>query len=148
MVIADLGCGEGRYCDFFKDYASKLYCVDIDEAAIEEVRRRFGNYGNVTILNEDITHTSIPSGSVDLVFMSNVFHDVDDKEAAVKEISRILKPGGRLLIIEFKENVLFGPPFKLSPEEVEEYFSGAGFVREGYAEVSPYHYMLILKKMR
>ena len=148
LVIADLGCGEGFYCNFFKDYASKLYCVDIDEAAIEEVRRRFGNYGNVTILNEDITHTSIPSSSVDLAFMSNVFHDIEDKEAAVKEISRILKPGGRLLIIEFKENVLFGPPFKLSPEEVEEYFSGAGFVKEGYTEVSPYHYMLILKKTR
>ncbi len=148
MVIADLGCGEGYYCNFFKDYASKLYCVDIDETAIEEVRRRFSNYGNITILNEDITHTSIPSGSVDLAFMSNVFHDIEDKGTAVREVSRILKPGGRLLIIEFKKDVIFGPPFKLGPEEVEHYFSEEGFVREGYTEVSPYHYMLVLKKVR
>ncbi len=147
MVIADLGCGDGYYCNFFRDYASRLYCVDIDEAAIEEVRRRFSNYGNVVILNEDVTNTSIPSGSVDLAFMSNVFHDIEDKEAAVKEVSRILRPGGRLLIIEFKKDVLFGPPFKLSPDEVEQYFSREGFVREGYAEVSPYHYILILKKV-
>ncbi|ADN50191.1 methyltransferase domain-containing protein [Vulcanisaeta distributa] len=148
MVIADLGCGEGYYCNFFKDYASRLYCVDIDETAIEEVRRRFSNYGNITMLNEDITRTSIPSGSVDLAFMSNVFHDIEDKDAAVREVGRILKPGGRLLIIEFKKDVIFGPPFKLSPEEVEHYFSKEGFVREGYAEVSPYHYMLVLKKVR
>ncbi|WP_243678999.1 methyltransferase domain-containing protein [Vulcanisaeta distributa] len=115
MVIADLGCGEGYYCNFFKDYASRLYCVDVDEIAIEEVRRRFGGYSNVTILNEDATNTSIPSGSVDLAFMSNVFHDIEDKEAAAKEVNRILKPGGRLLIIEFRKDVVFGPPFKLSP---------------------------------
>ncbi|GAB6947522.1 hypothetical protein JCM16161A_16520 [Vulcanisaeta sp. JCM 16161] len=146
MVIADLGCGDGYYCNFFKDYASRLYCVDIDETAIEEVRRRFGNYRNIVVLNEDVSHTSIPSSSVDLAFMSNVFHDIEDKETAVREVSRILKPGGRLLIIEFKEDVAFGPPFKLSPEKVEQYFSKEGFIREGYAEVSPYHYMLILKK--
>ena len=147
MVIADLGCGDGYYCGFFKDYASRLYCVDIDETAIEEVRGKFGNYGNVTILNEDITHTSIPSSGVDLAFMSNVFHDIEDKGAVVREVSRILRTGGKLLIIEFKKDAPFGPPFKLSPEEVEHYFSGAGFIREGFAEVSPYHYMLILKKV-
>lgn len=148
MIIADLGCGEGYYCDFFRVYASRLYCVDIDEAAIEEVRRRFGNYGNITILNEDIISTSIPSDSVDLAFMSNVFHDIEDKEAVVKEVNRILKPGGRLIIIEFKKDVMFGPPFKLRPEEVEQYFNKWGFIREDYAEVSPYHYMLVLKKAR
>ncbi|WP_243679442.1 methyltransferase domain-containing protein [Vulcanisaeta souniana] len=110
MVIADLGCGDGYYCNFFKDYASRLYCVDVDEVAIEDVRRKFSNYSNVTILNEDVTSTSIPSNSVDLAFMSNVFHDIEDKEAAVREISRILRPGGKLLIIEFKEGVVFGPP--------------------------------------
>ncbi|MGC8607233.1 MAG: methyltransferase domain-containing protein [Vulcanisaeta sp.] len=148
MAIADLGCGSGYYCNFFKDYASRLYCVDVDEAAINEVRRNFSNYGNVVILNEDITRASIPSNSIDLAFMSNVFHDIEDKEAAVREVSRILKPGGRLLIIEFKKDVFFGPPFKLSPDEVEQYFSREGFVREGYGDISPYHYMLVFKKVR
>ncbi|MCG2879702.1 MAG: methyltransferase domain-containing protein [Vulcanisaeta sp.] len=146
MVIADLGCGTGHYCKFFKDFASKLYCVDIDNEALDVVRRELGNYSNVIILNEDITRTTIPSSSVDLAFMSNVFHDIDDKELVVKEVGRILKPGGKLLIIEFKKDVLFGPPFKLSPEEVEKYFTREGFVREQVLEVSPYHYMLVLKK--
>ncbi len=58
--------------------------------------------------------------------MSNVFHDIEDKEAVVKEVNRILKPGGRLIIIEFKKDVMFGPPFKLRPEEVEQYFNKWG----------------------
>ena len=146
MVIADLGCGSGYYCKFFREYASKLYCVDIDSEALDIVRRELGGYGNVIVLNEDITRTTIPNSSVDLVFMSNVFHDIDDKELVVKEVGRILKPGGKLLIIEFKKDVLFGPPFKLSPEEVEEYFTREGFVKEQFLEVSPYHYMLVFKK--
>jgi len=146
MVIADLGCGPGYYCKFFREYASKLYCVDIDSEALDIVRRELGGYGNVIVLNEDITRTTIPNSSVDLAFMSNVFHDIDDKEPVVKEVGRILKPGGKLLIIEFKKDVLFGPPFKLSPEEVEEYFTREGFVKEQFLEVSPYHYMLVFKK--
>ncbi len=147
MVIADLGCGDGYYCNFFKDYASRLYCVDIDELVIEEVRRKFGGYGNVTVLNEDIVRTSIPTASVDLAFMSNVFHDIEDKESAVKEVRRMLKPNGRILIIEFKEDTPFGPPFKLSPDEVERYFIKEGFIKEQLLDVSPYHYMLVLKKI-
>ncbi|MFP3485865.1 MAG: hypothetical protein RXO23_07805, partial [Vulcanisaeta sp.] len=61
-----------------------------------------------------------------------------ERRLVVKEVGRILKPGGKLLIIEFKKDVLFGPPFKLSPEEVEKYFTREGFVREQVLEVSPY----------
>lgn len=146
MVIADLGCGTGYYCRFFKDYASRLYCVDIDEEALNVVKEELGNHSNVVILNEDLTNTSIPSSSVDTAFMSNVFHDIEDKETAVREIKRILKPNGRVLIVEFKKNVLFGPPFKLSPEEVEGYFTREGFVREGIVDVPPYHYMIVFRK--
>lgn len=147
-VIADLGCGTGYYCHFFKNYASRLYCVDIDNEALEVVRNELGNYDNVVTLNEDVTKTSIPSGTVDIAFMSNAFHDVEDKEALVREIGRILKIGGRLLIIEFRKNVVFGPPFKLSPEEVEEYFVREGFIKENIVDVSPYHYMIILRKQK
>lgn len=148
LVIADLGCGTGRYCDFFKEYASKLYCVDIDPEALSEVKRRLGGLSNVAILNEDVAHTSIPDASVDIAFMSNVLHDIDDKEAAAREMYRILKPGGLAIIVEFKKNAPMGPPFKLSPSEVEEYFNKYGFVKEQYLEVTPFHYMLVFRKAK
>lgn len=122
-VAADLGCGAGRLCDVLKDFASRVYCIDLDEDALKEVAKI--GAPNLIILKEDVLHTSIPKEAVDLAVMSNVFHDLLDKEAAVREVERILKAGGHILIIEHKPGTLFGPPsyLKMSPDEVRRYFA-------------------------
>lgn len=142
-VAADLGCGAGRLCEVLKDIASTVYCVDIDNEALEHVRRI--EAPNLVVLNEDILHTSIPGGAVDTAVLSNVFHDIVDKEAAVEEISRILKRGGHVVIIEHKPGSFFGPPSfkKISPDEVRKYF-------KEYREVEfvdmGHHYALVFEK--
>nr|KJR73188.1 MAG: methyltransferase type 11 [Thermoproteus sp. AZ2] len=122
-VAADLGCGPGRLCGPLGEIASKVYCVDIDADALRYVAEQ--GLGNAVLLNEDLTRTTIPAGEVDLVVMSNVFHDVVDKEAAVEEIKRVLRPGGYVLIIEHKPGTPFGPPsfVKTKPDEVRRFFN-------------------------
>lgn len=122
-VAADLGCGPGRLCGPLAEIASKVYCVDVDADALRYVAEQ--GLGNAVLLNEDLTHTTIPAGEVDLVIMSNVFHDIVDRGAAVDEIERILKPGGHVVIIEHKPGAPFGPPsfVKMKPDEVRKYFN-------------------------
>lgn len=142
-VAADLGCGAGRLCDVLKDIASLVYCVDIDKEALEHVKRI--DAPNLVLLNEDILHTSIPGGAVDVVVLANVLHDVADKKAAVEEISRILKRGGHVVVIEHKPGSLFGPPsfMKIGPDEVKRYFKE--FKEVEYDDLG-HHYALVFEK--
>ncbi|MEZ0248953.1 MAG: methyltransferase domain-containing protein [Thermoproteus sp.] len=142
-IAADLGCGAGRLCDVLKDLASRVYCVDIDVEALREVEK-IGS-PNLVILNEDVRHTTIPGGAVDIAVMSNVLHDLDDKDAAVREIARILKPGGYAIVIEHKPGSLFGPPSfrKMSPDDVRKHF--VGFKEVEYVDLG-HNYALVFQK--
>jgi len=142
-VAADLGCGVGRLCEALKDMASRVYCVDVDEEALREVEKI--GAPNLSILREDVLHTSIPGGVVDVAVMSNVFHDLADKRAAVAEIARILKPGGYAILIEHKPGSPFGPPsfLKMSPDEVRRYFGD--FKEVEYQDLG-HNYALVFQK--
>ncbi len=64
---------------------------------------------------------------------------------AMNEIARVLKPGGRLCIIEFKKvEDGPGPPLsvRLSPEETEEVVAPLGFVKDRVTDVGPFHYLI------
>lgn len=142
-AAADLGCGAGRFCDVLKDMASLVYCVDINKDILKEVEKIKAN--NIIILNEDLTYTSISSDSIDLVIMSNVLHDIADKEAAAREAARVLRAGGHVVVIEHKPGMLFGPPnfVKLKPDEVRKYFNNLKEVE--YIDLN-YNYAIIFKK--
>jgi len=63
----------------------------------------------------------------------------------ITEIARVLRPGGRLCIVEFKKvEDGPGPPLsvRLSPEETEKIITPFGFVRDQITEIGPFHYLL------
>jgi ubiquinone/menaquinone biosynthesis C-methylase UbiE len=119
-TAADLGCGSGRYCGALAGIASTVYCVDANGFPLAIARKRTGS-PRAVFLREDMRSTSIPHSSVDLVLLSRVFHDIRDKGTVIREILRILRPGGTLMIVEFRPGLsLGGPPpwLRLPPEEV------------------------------
>ena len=91
--------------------------------------------------------------SVDIVFISNVLHGLvanGESERALKEVARVIKPQGKLAIVEFKKNETpMGPPLsiRLSPEEVEMLAKGYGFSKVAVKEAGPYHYSIVLRKL-
>ncbi|MCY0859694.1 MAG: class I SAM-dependent methyltransferase [Sulfolobaceae archaeon] len=141
QVIVDLGCGPGYYCQYLVKYASKLYCIDIDDEALKIVKE---------IVPESITMKDlrgIPDGSVDVILLANSFHDMDNKEDVVNEIRRVLKEGGKVIIIDWKKDATpFGPPvfLRMDKEDYLKYFRGFDVVKE--FDVGPYHFGLLLIK--
>ncbi|GGP22454.1 SAM-dependent methyltransferase [Thermocladium modestius] len=147
-AAADLGCGEGRFCGVLSRHADKVYCVDADADAIEAARGSAAG-GNAVFLVEDAGRTSIPSGEVGVVLMVNSFHDMQDKRAVAREVYRILRDGGRALIIEFKPGVGgFGPPswIRMKPGEVAEILGEAGLRLERIDEVGNQNALLFRKQ--
>jgi ubiquinone/menaquinone biosynthesis C-methylase UbiE len=144
-TLAELGCGFGFYCSLLAKYAEKLYCVDINKVAIEEAKTNL-NVQNVVFLNEDAAHTSIPSSSINAVLFANSFHDMD-KEQVYEEVKRIVKPNGKVIIIDWDKNETeFGPPLniRLSKEDYLRIFKD--FKLEDEFIPGTYHYGLILRR--
>ncbi len=143
--IAEFGCGNGYFCKYLKEYASILYCVDINDLAIEEAKKNVKGE-NIIFLNENSSHTSIEKESLDTVFFANSFHDMD-RESTYKEVLRVLKKKGKVVIIDWeKKETEFGPPIdiRMSKEDYLKVFRD--FVLEKEFAPGPYHYGLVLRK--
>ena len=106
------------------------------------------NIANIeTILSEE-SSIPLPDGSIDVLLMANVFHELEDRSAILKEGRRILSSRGKLAIVDWKKiEMEFGPPVeeRLAEEEVISICEDGGFEFAERAYVGPYNYLLIFK---
>jgi ubiquinone/menaquinone biosynthesis C-methylase UbiE len=146
QTILDAGCGNGYMAKKFSvlvGNSGKIYALDPDKESINKLRKEVEKT-NIEALVGDITKTTeIKKGSIDLVYLSTVFHIFSDTQIVGfdKEVKRILKPKAKLAVINIKkENTPFGPPMEMrsSPEELRQKLS---FTPRELMEVNEYFYM-------
>ncbi|MBI2850600.1 MAG: class I SAM-dependent methyltransferase [Chloroflexi bacterium] len=133
----------------------RVYAVDVDKPSIDALKREIDERGiqNLTAIVTDITaKTPLASESIDICLMANALHgfvENNEVEGVLKEISRVLKPGATLAVVEFKklENIP-GPPFpvKLSPEQVTAIIAPYRYRQKEVTEVGAYHYAVTFVK--
>ena len=102
MVIADLGAGEGTFSQLLARRAKKVIAVDNSEKMVAygaELARKHG-VANLEYRLGDIEEVPIRSGTVDLAFFSQALHHAQHPDRAVAEAFRILKPGGRIVVLD------------------------------------------------
>jgi ArsR family transcriptional regulator len=102
MVIADLGAGEGAFALLLAQQAKKVIAVDSSAKMIEVGREQALRHGveNLEYRLGDMEEIPIGDGEVDLVFFSQSLHHALHPERAVEDVWRILKPGGRIVILD------------------------------------------------
>jgi ubiquinone/menaquinone biosynthesis C-methylase UbiE len=98
--VLHLGTGEGDYDRTIQSYAGKLVSCDINRRDIEFARQLNSDLPQIEYKLEDAQSLSFQDSSFDLVISIDVLEHVEDSQAMVKEIDRVLKPGG-LAIISF-----------------------------------------------
>lgn len=104
MDIADLGCGEGTFTQLLARRARRVIAVDNSEKMVAyaaEVSQRNG-LENVEFRLGDLENPPIEDASVDLAFFSQSLHHAQHPARAVSSAARILRPGGRIVILDLK----------------------------------------------
>jgi ubiquinone/menaquinone biosynthesis C-methylase UbiE/biotin operon repressor len=136
MVIADLGAGEGTISQLMAQRAKKVIAVDNSEKMVEfgsELARTHG-IANLEYRLGDLEAVPIRSGTVDLAFLSQALHHAVHPEKAIAEAWRILKPHGKIAILDlnrhhFEEAREMYADLWLGFTEldIEKFLKGAGF---------------------
>jgi ArsR family transcriptional regulator len=106
MVIADLGAGEGTISQLMAQRAKRVIAIDNSEKMVEfgsELARKH-NIGNLEYRLGDLEDVPIRGGTVDLAFLSQALHHASHPERAIAEARRILKPGGRIAILDLNRH--------------------------------------------
>ena len=150
QTILDAGCGNGYMSKEFArvlNHTGKVYALDPDSEALETLKAETKGT-NIETIKADITQTTpLEASSVDLVYLSTVFHGFSKDQIAgfQIEIKRLLKPNGCLAIVEVqKKETPFGPPLdiRFTPEELRQTIELPPKV---LVEVGEYLYMQIFE---
>jgi ubiquinone/menaquinone biosynthesis C-methylase UbiE/DNA-binding transcriptional ArsR family regulator len=102
--IADLGAGDGTLSRLLARQAEFVHCVDNSPRMVELGRAlaKKEQMNNLDYVLGDIEDTPLPDRSVDLVLLSQALHHAENPRKALTEAHRILKPGGRVLILDLR----------------------------------------------
>lgn len=103
QAMLDLGTGTGRLLEVFADLYSKAVGVDSSAGMLAVARANLERAGlaQAQVRLADAYALPLPRGSFDLVTIHQVLHFLDDPQRVVAEAARVLRPGGRLLIVDF-----------------------------------------------
>jgi len=145
-AIADIGAGTGYFARRFALHAGKVYAVDIDEKLLAIAGRDAP--ANLTTVLAAPDDPRLPERSVDIIFFCDVLHHIENRAWYYRKLARILKPGGRIVVIDFYEKSLpVGPPpsMKLSSEKVIAELRDAGFALVKRLDTLPYQYYLFFE---
>lgn len=104
--LVDLGTGSGRMLAVFGPKARSSVGLDLSQNMLNMARLNLASAGvqNVALRHGDIHATGLPDACADLVIIHQVLHYLMDPASAVREAARVVKPGGRLLIIDFAQH--------------------------------------------
>ncbi len=152
MVAADFGCGSGGWTiPLAKILArGKVFAIDILEEPLSALRgkMRTEKVFNIDPLRADVEKgTSLLSESCDLVLMTNLLFEVEDIEKVLKEGKRVLKKGGKILVVDWEKDNPLTPEIEFcSIEKVKEIAQKLDLKIEREFKAGAYHWGLILEK--
>ena len=146
-IVADIGAGTGYFARRFALQVAKVYAVDISARLLERVAE--GAPANLRTILATADDPGLAEASVDTVFFCNVLHHIGNRGAYYRKLDKALKPGGRIVIVDFyKRQLPVGPSagMKLSEKQVIAELEAAGFVRTDSFEFLLYQYFLVFRR--
>jgi len=154
LMVADIGSGSGYYTSLLSRAVGplgKVYAADIQPGMIrllqERIRRE--KLVNVEPILSTASDPRLPPSSLDLALMVDVYHELAEPQVILRKIREALKPGGRLVLLEFRKEdptVPIRPEHKMSVAEVRAELEPEGFRFERVLNDLPWQHILIFRR--
>ena len=147
-VVADIGAGSGLFArPLAKAVApnGKVYAVDIQQDFLDYINQhaKEANIRNIQTVLGEYNDPKLPARDIDLAFINDVLHHIENRAAYLKALSTYVKPAGRIVIIEMNKddpNTAHKnqPELLVSREQIAQWMSDAGFKQvQEYPDVFP-----------
>ena len=158
LAVVDLCCGDGIFTAALAHLTgSAVHAIDIDPACLDRARAATqGDPGGDCrfVLGDAMAVDRLLAGPVDYVLLANALHGVPDQPRLARALAAVLRPGGRLAVINWharprEQTTVLGEPHgpatvtRMTPESVVALLVLAGFRLERIVELPPYHYAAV-----
>ncbi len=152
-VVADIGAGTGYFSFRIAPKVSKgkVLAVDIQQEMLDEMNKISKAKGvrNVEPLLGTIEDPKLPAGTVDLAFMVDAYHEFDHPREMMEGIMKGLKPGGRVVLIEYRAEdprVEIKPHHKMTEEQAKKEMAAVGLKHVKTVEDLPQQHFMVFEK--
>jgi ubiquinone/menaquinone biosynthesis C-methylase UbiE len=153
-VVADLGAGSGYFTFRIAPKVGKtgkVLAVEIQDEMLETIRRRATalRVTNVEEIRGSETDPKLPVNGVDIVLMVDVYHELAYPFEVMTKIRKALKPGGRVVFVEYRKEdpqVPIKEVHKMSLEQLEREMKVVGLARARTVETLPWQHVVIFEK--
>ena len=154
MIAADFGSGSGGWTIPLakKLKTGKVYAIDIQDSALAglKMKAEMAKLNNIKPIQADLevgAGSSVQTGLLDLVLVTNLLFQAKNKDQIFKEAARVLKTRGKLLVVDWKIEAKIGPETgRLTEQEVEDLAKNAGFSLDKKIKAGQYHYGLLFQE--
>ena len=154
QTIADLGAGVGYMTWRMAKRVGPqgtVYGQDIQPYMLEQLQKNMRERGitNVKTILGGLTDPKLPAASLDLLLMVDVYHEFSEPQKMLRGIHEALKPGGRLVLIEYRgedPTVPIRPEHKMTVKQVRAELEPEGFKFEKSLETLPRQHILIFRR--
>jgi len=154
MIAADFGSGSGGWAiplaKILKE--GKVYAIDVLEEPLSALKSKaeLNNISNIETVRSDLESkngSKIKDNFLDLVLMTNLLFEIENKKEVLAEGKRVLKKGGKILVVDWEPGASLGPKEgRVSAEEVKKVAKDLGLKMEKEIEAGSYHYSLVFTK--
>jgi ubiquinone/menaquinone biosynthesis C-methylase UbiE len=149
--VADIGAGSGYITVRLAARVGptgRVYANDVQPQMLNILARRLdmSKITNVTLIEGTIDDPKLPPASVDLALMVDVYHELSQPQAILRRLRESLKPGGRLVLLEYRKEdptVPIKPEHKMSVAEAKMEVEAEGFTLSKVDEALPRQHILI-----
>lgn len=154
MIVADVGAGSGymtlRIAPLVGS-AGKVYAEDIQPALLQllQQKARVAGASNVEIVLGSETDARLPENAVDLVLLVDVYHEFHHPQEMLRSIRRALKPGGQLVLVEYRKEdptVPIAPTHRMSVADARQEIEAEGFTFDRAVENLPRQHIIVFYK--
>jgi ubiquinone/menaquinone biosynthesis C-methylase UbiE len=153
MVVADIGAGSGYYTSRMAKKVApsgRVLATDIQPGMIELLERRIKAEGltNVTTILGAMDDPRLQPGSIDLAIMVDVYHELQQPQLFLQRLKPAFKPGGRLVLLEFRKEdpkIPILEVHKMSVAEVRAELEAEGYAIERVIDILPWQHIIVLR---